>query len=105
MDGGRTIPSDVNDPKYAAFYGPAQMQVQDGKDASGSNLAQDWTYVSPRTGMTGWRGQPKSSRNIILTSSSLTGGSVSPQSGRTWRSLRPTTTTNRARGSGGHHQL
>ena len=47
MDGGREIPSDVNDPKNAAFYGPAQVQVQDGKDAAGSNLAQDWTYVSP----------------------------------------------------------
>ena len=23
------------------------MQIQDGKDAAGSNLAQDWTYVSP----------------------------------------------------------
>ncbi len=43
MDGGREIPSDVNDPKYAAFYGPAQVQVQDNEN----DLAQDWTYVSP----------------------------------------------------------
>lgn len=43
MDGGREIPSDLNDPKYAAFYGPAQVQVLDKKD----DLAQDWTYVSP----------------------------------------------------------
>jgi alpha-L-fucosidase len=43
MDGGREIPSDVNDPKYAAFYGPGQAQVQDDKN----DLAQDWTYVSP----------------------------------------------------------
>jgi alpha-L-fucosidase len=43
MDGGREIPSDVNDPKYAAFYGPGQVQVQDDKN----DLAQDWTYVSP----------------------------------------------------------
>ena len=43
MDGGREIPSDVNDPKYAAFYGPAQVQVLDKRD----DLAQDWTYVSP----------------------------------------------------------
>ncbi len=50
MDGGREMASDVNDPKYASFYGPAQMQVQDGKDAGGSNLAQDWTYVSPAYG-------------------------------------------------------
>jgi alpha-L-fucosidase len=46
MDGGRTIPSDVNDPRYAAFYGPAQKQLQEGKDAQGSNLVQNWTYVS-----------------------------------------------------------
>ena len=50
MDGGREEASDVNDPKYAAFYGPAQVQVQDGKEDSGSNLAQDWTYVSPEYG-------------------------------------------------------
>lgn len=50
MDGGREIPSDVNDPKYASLYGPAQMQIKDGKAASGSNLAQDWTYVSPAFG-------------------------------------------------------
>lgn len=47
MDGGRQIPSDVNDPRYASFYGPAQMQIQDGRDAAGANLSQDWTYVSP----------------------------------------------------------
>ena len=46
MDGGREIDSDVNDPKYASFYGPAQVRIQDGKEAQGSNLAQDWTYVS-----------------------------------------------------------
>ncbi len=50
MDGGREIPSDVNDPKYASLYGPAQIQIQDGKEASGSNLAQDWTYLSPAYG-------------------------------------------------------
>ncbi len=50
MDGGRTFPSDVNDPRYAAFYGPAQVQLQDGKDGDGSNLAQDWTYVDPAYG-------------------------------------------------------
>jgi alpha-L-fucosidase len=47
MDGGRNMPSDVNNPKYADFYGPAQMQVQDGGQDSASKLAQDWTYVSP----------------------------------------------------------
>ena len=42
MDGGRQLPSDVNDPRYAAFYGPAQIQLEDKKDS----LADDWTYVS-----------------------------------------------------------
>ena len=46
MEGGRRMPSDVNDPKYAAFYGPAQKQLQEGKDGEGSNLVQNWTYVS-----------------------------------------------------------
>jgi alpha-L-fucosidase len=50
MDGGRKFPSDVNDPKNAAFYGPAQMQVVDGTDKDGSNLSQDWTFVSPAYG-------------------------------------------------------
>ena len=43
MDGGRNLDSDVNDPKNAAFYGPAQVQVEDKKES----LADDWTYVSP----------------------------------------------------------
>jgi alpha-L-fucosidase len=45
MEGGRTIPSDVNDPQYASLYGPAQKQLED--KAGGSNLQEDWTYVSP----------------------------------------------------------
>ena len=48
MDSGRSIPSDVNDPQYAAFYGPAEVQLQDkADDGTGNNLADDWTYVSP----------------------------------------------------------
>jgi alpha-L-fucosidase len=46
MDGGRSIPSDVNDPQYASLYGPAQIQLEDKKEGNGSNLADDWTYVS-----------------------------------------------------------
>ncbi len=45
MDGGRSIASDVNDPQNASLYGPAQIQLEDKK--GGSNLADDWTYVSP----------------------------------------------------------
>ncbi len=47
MDGGRKFASDVNDPKYAAFYGPAQIQLQDKVAPGGNDLDEDWTYVSP----------------------------------------------------------
>ena len=47
MDPGRVIPSDVNDPQNAALYGPAQIQLEDKTEGDGSNLAEDWTYVSP----------------------------------------------------------
>ncbi len=40
LDGGRKIESDVNDPKYLAFYGPAHTWLE------GKTLLQDWTYVS-----------------------------------------------------------
>ena len=43
LEGGRQQPSDVNDPKYAAFYGPAHPRVND----EGDDLARDWTFVSP----------------------------------------------------------
>ena len=45
FDGGRKFDSDVNDPRYAAFYGPAHPRLlRDGYD---NNLIEDWTYVSP----------------------------------------------------------
>jgi alpha-L-fucosidase len=40
---GRTIPSDVNDPQYAAFYGPAHAWLT---NPSGTHLDNDFTYVS-----------------------------------------------------------
>jgi alpha-L-fucosidase len=43
LDGGRKEDSDVNDPKYADFYGPAHPRIQANHDV----LAEDWTYVSP----------------------------------------------------------
>lgn len=44
FDHGRRISSDVDDPAYADFYGPAVPHfVQDGDQ----DLQQDWTYVSP----------------------------------------------------------
>ena len=43
FDGGRHFASDVNDPKYADFYGPAQLQQADN---DGDDLAHNFTYVS-----------------------------------------------------------
>src|SRR5436190_19326470 len=40
---GRTIPSDVNDPQYAAFYGPAHTWVA----PWGGPLSNDFTFASP----------------------------------------------------------
>jgi alpha-L-fucosidase len=41
LDGGRRIDSDVNDPRYAEFYGPAHAWLE-----SKQTLLTDWTYVS-----------------------------------------------------------
>jgi alpha-L-fucosidase len=46
FDGGRSIRSDVNDPKYASLYGPAHQWLPP-TDASAHDLINDWTYVSP----------------------------------------------------------
>jgi alpha-L-fucosidase len=43
LGGGRTIPSDVNDPKYAAFYGPAHQWVE---NINNTPLSDDFTFVS-----------------------------------------------------------
>jgi alpha-L-fucosidase len=43
FDGGRAMRSDVNDPKYAALYGPAHEWIATGH---GQGLDNDWTYVS-----------------------------------------------------------
>jgi len=40
---GRTISSDINDPKYAAFYGPAHTWLENKR---GTPLSNDFTYVS-----------------------------------------------------------
>jgi alpha-L-fucosidase len=40
---GRAIPSDVNDPQYAAFYGPAHSWLE---NPPGTPLSDDFTYVS-----------------------------------------------------------
>jgi alpha-L-fucosidase len=40
---GRTIPSDINDPKFAAFYGPAHQWLEAKR---GTPLSNDFTFVS-----------------------------------------------------------
>src|SRR5271165_3193845 len=40
---GRSFPSDINDPQYAAFYGPAHRWLE---AKHGTPLANDFTYVS-----------------------------------------------------------
>jgi alpha-L-fucosidase len=40
---GRSIPSDINDPKYAAFYGPAHNWLENKR---GTPVSNDFTYVS-----------------------------------------------------------
>ena len=44
FDGGRKIDSDVNDPKYASLYGPAQIRNLESEDDAA--LSKDFTYVS-----------------------------------------------------------
>jgi len=41
---GRAIPSDINDPQFAAFYGPAHTWLE---AKYGTPLSNDFTYVSP----------------------------------------------------------
>jgi alpha-L-fucosidase len=48
LEHGREQPSDVNDPRYAAFYGPAEPRFQDPSSPGASELQDDWTYVNPR---------------------------------------------------------
>jgi alpha-L-fucosidase len=43
LETGRAIPSDINDPQYAAFYGPAHVWLP---NKQGTPLANDYTYVS-----------------------------------------------------------
>jgi len=43
-DGGRSLRSDVNDPKYASLYGPAHQWMEPGGDEH--SMINDWTFVS-----------------------------------------------------------
>ncbi|MDZ5645755.1 alpha-L-fucosidase [Nitrospirillum sp. BR 11828] len=45
FDEGRKIPSDVNDPRYADFYGPAQLRVKE-KGTDDADVFGDFTPVS-----------------------------------------------------------
>jgi alpha-L-fucosidase len=44
FDGGRTFPSDVNDPRFAGLYGPAQQRRLESNDDAA--VGKDFTYVS-----------------------------------------------------------
>jgi alpha-L-fucosidase len=44
FDGGRTFPSDVNDPRFAGLYGPAQQRRLESTDDAA--VGKDFTYVS-----------------------------------------------------------
>jgi alpha-L-fucosidase len=46
MHTGREIESDLNNPKFAALYGPSQLQFA--LDPDEDNFLEDWTYVSPQ---------------------------------------------------------
>jgi alpha-L-fucosidase len=43
---GRTVASDVNDPQFVGFYGPAHLEFA--LDIEADNFLEDWTYVSPQ---------------------------------------------------------
>ena len=93
LDGGRKIASDVNDPAYAAFYGPAHSWL-DGKKLYWRIGLISATSIST----IGWRAMPKSWRNIIRTSCISIGGLGSPMRAATSRSSqRFITTAARAR--------
>jgi alpha-L-fucosidase len=42
----RTIDSDLNDPEFAAFYGPSHIEFA--LDERSGNFLEDWTFVSPQ---------------------------------------------------------
>jgi alpha-L-fucosidase len=48
LDPGREEASDVNDPKYAAFYGPAEPAIADPSAPGANEIHDNWTYVSPK---------------------------------------------------------
>ena len=83
MGVGRKIPSDVNDPQYAAFYGPAQPACISGGLPS-AMISPMFRRHGPTTGSLG---APNWSRNIIPISSTSTGGSARHRSGRISRVL------------------
>ncbi len=80
FDGGRTIRSDVNDPKYASLYGPAHewissptQQMQDDWTYVSSEFANDWLaratelvekYKPELVYFDWWAGQPNYRRNV-----------------------------------------
>ncbi len=89
----REISSDVNDPQYASFYGPAHTWVI----TLGGLLSATTSPMFHRHGPTiGWRGARSWSRNIIPISCTSTGGSGRPRSVRISPALPRSTTTVRS---------
>ena len=74
FDGGRVIRSDVNDPNYAAFYGPAHVWLQAKHDTP---LANDFTFVLRPGPKTGWPARLRSWKSTIRKSCRSIGGSDS----------------------------
>ena len=72
FDGGRTSKSNVNDPKYADFYGPAHTWLE----AKEGNPLRTTSHLFPPPGpMTGLPVPPRSSRSTIRISCGSIGGS------------------------------
>ena len=66
MDEGRKIDSDVNDPKFAAFYGPAHLRMEDVRHS----LLEDWTYVSEPY-LDDWLARDGTRRRIVFSNSAV----------------------------------
>ena len=89
---GRRISSDLNDPQFAAFYGPAHNWLE----AKGILPSRMILLMSRRSGpRTGSPGRRRSSKNIIPTSCTSTGGSASHRSAPTSLASPPSITTPR----------
>jgi alpha-L-fucosidase len=90
LGAGRAIPSDVNDPRYAAFHGPAQLV----SNRPPTPLSNDFTFVS-----SAWTGDLLARASELVekiqspTLCISTGGSGNPRSARRLHASPPSITT------------